>query len=385
MESQTLSPTMVPPSVRKSTFLAVIWAGTAIGTLGLAFRLFVRVKYLHRLQFDDFLVSFAWMLLLGTALLWTVIINNFYEIANFLSGKAYLTATFPHSLEQYLHGSLAAWLMFYLVLWTIKINFLLFFRKLGDKVTNYYKIYWWAVLIFTLAAGIVCVGTIQYDCLAVTFEQSTASQGTCAGPKDIKFQDFALKFPAALDIITDALIISMPISMLWRVRMTIKRKLQLGGIFCLVILTIVVAIVRIAIVSSAAGSNANKQVEVTSHFIWHHIEASVAVLVACLASFRTLFAAKERERDAEQREQRERAGRPAGPKARVLWARAKYIQDSLFSTTPTVNGTTKLDSHTSDGMDYPLRSVNGNKSYDTEHTLNGQDQSLTTVPSHRGA
>jgi hypothetical protein len=179
----------------------VIWAGWTIGTLALGFRYYVRVKFFHKLQLDDILAGVAWVFLLATALVWTVIMDDVYEMKYVLSGKQYATAHFMTALGRYLHGSLAVLLMFYLGLWTIKMNFLVFFYRLGDQVT-YYRIYWWVVTIFTVCAGIVCIGTIQYECLAVPPEKSSA---VCAGPDKTRFQNITLKVNMALDVVTDAM------------------------------------------------------------------------------------------------------------------------------------------------------------------------------------
>ncbi|CAG8954818.1 hypothetical protein HYFRA_00004744, partial [Hymenoscyphus fraxineus] len=384
MDPQTFTPTVNPAAVQKPLFLGIIWAGTAICSCALAFRIYVRGKFFHKLLIDDFFACFAWVLQLSTAILWTVISSSLYEMLSVLSGQAYPTATFLHSLGQYLHGSLAVLLMFYLGLWTIKINFLLFFRKLGDQVKNYYRIYWWIVTVFTMAAGAVCIGTIQYSCLAIPTVQSL--DGKCTQPEAIRFQDITLKVNCGLDVVTDAMILSMPISMLWRVHMSLKRKLQLGGLFSLVIITMVIAIVRVTVISNQAASSGRNQVEITWLYMWHFIENSVALLVACLASFRTLFAAKERQATEEERIKREQAIRERGPRSRVLWARAKHFQDSLFNTMKTTEGTTKVASQRSDGMEYPLKPVgNGKNSYDIEHTEPTFNQSLNSVPSHGGA
>lgn len=55
----------------------------------------------------------------------------------------------------------------------------------------------------------------------------------------------------------------------------IKRKLQLGGLFSLVIITMAVAIVRVTVISNKAASSGRNQVEITWLYMWHFIENSV--------------------------------------------------------------------------------------------------------------
>jgi hypothetical protein len=101
----------------------------------------------------------------------------------------------------YLHGSLGVLLMFYVGLWAIKIGFLVFFKRLGDRV-RFYRIYWWAITVVTVVAGVACIGDIQYGCLAVPVQETLVK---CAGPAAIRFQDTTLKVNCALDVLTDVL------------------------------------------------------------------------------------------------------------------------------------------------------------------------------------
>jgi len=352
---------MAPPLVSKEAFLGVIWAGTSFGTLALTFRYYVRTKYFHRLFIDDYFAGFAWILLVSTAILWTVIIDDLYEVKHVLSGEKVYDAGFPRSLLRYLHGSLVVLLFFYLTLWTIKINFLVFFYRLGHQIREY-RIYWWCVTVFTIAAGATCVGTIQYNCLAVSIEESMTR---CSGGSAVRFENITLKVNCALDVLTDALIMSMPISILWKVRMSFTRKLQLAGVFSLVIITMVTSIIRVSVVSSALSNE--HQVEITWLYMWHFVESSIALLVACLASFRTLFAVKERRTQEEERYESEQALRESGSRRRAIWARARQLQDSLFDTIKS-NSTATKSINELDGMDHPLRDVQQAKpSIDTEY------------------
>jgi hypothetical protein len=68
---------------------------------------------------------------------------------------------------------------------------------------------------------------------------------------------------------------SMPISILWNVRISLRRKFLLGGLFSLVVITMLVAIVRVTVVSRKGALSNRNQVEVTWLYLWHFIESSV--------------------------------------------------------------------------------------------------------------
>jgi hypothetical protein len=169
---------------------------------------------------------------------------------------------------------------------------------------------------------------------------------------------------------------SLPISILWNVRVSLKRKFQLAGLFSLVIITMVVAIVRVSVVTDSKSVSQQNQVEVVWMYLWHFVESSVALLVACLASFRTLFAAKERRE--EEREAKYRPStNPDSGRMKAMLARAKHFQDSLFTKTHS-EGTKAETTKGPDSMEYPIRTTVKSISEGSETTNN----SLPTLYSH---
>ncbi|KAL9002678.1 MAG: hypothetical protein Q9188_004404 [Gyalolechia gomerana] len=77
---------------------------------------------------------------------------------------------------------------------------------------------------------------------------------------------------------------AIPIGMLWKVQMSLRKKLALVGIFSLAVITTIFAIVRVTSISALTH-----QPETSWSYMWSSIEVCVAIIVACLASFRSLF------------------------------------------------------------------------------------------------
>ncbi|KAF2806679.1 uncharacterized protein BDZ99DRAFT_448126 [Mytilinidion resinicola] len=315
-----------------------MWTFFALATIGLAFRFYTRIKCFCRLLADDYLAGFAWFLLLVSACIWDMTIDGMYEVTRVSAGLQQPSANFQHNAHRFLVGSNVALVMFYVGLWTIKLSFLVFFYRLGNQIRRY-QIMWWIVTAFTIASGLACVGSIQYHCLSDPFEKVYMN---CSKDSAIRFQEVTLKVNCALDVFTDVLIMSLPISLLWSVRVSFGRKVVLAGLFSLVLITMVIAIVRVTVVSKGYVVG-HRQAEISWLYFWSFTEFAVAILVACLASFRALFAQKERQSEAEVARKRELAQRdsPSGGSSRALWARAKFFQQSLFETEKTVDQETK--------------------------------------------
>lgn len=87
-----------------------------------------------------------------------------------------------------------------------------------------------------------------------------------------------------LDILTDALIIAIPVHLLWAVRINPRQKLRLGLSLCLSIFMIMMAIVKMSGLRSTRGT-----FDMAWVMFWHYAEGCTAVLMVSLIAFRSLF------------------------------------------------------------------------------------------------
>lgn len=107
--------------------------------------------------------------------------------------------TFEADTELFVRGYLALFIFYFSGLWSVKISFLLFFRRLGNKVSGQ-KPHWWFVLPFTLATYLVAIRTIPFDCLTRPFEEIVTN---CTDEKAIKYERVMLCINCAMDVLTD--------------------------------------------------------------------------------------------------------------------------------------------------------------------------------------
>lgn len=259
---------------------------------------------------------FALIFSIANAIIWQIKAQDMYYSISVAAGLEKPGANFASVSESYFKSTIAVIILFYTSLWSIKISFLLFFRRLGNNV-KHQKIFWWPVFGFTVATYLACIGSIQYPCL---IRSSTYFAAHCATPSATSFRQDMLKLHCALDVSTDffsmfielpwdvangSTVMLIPITMLWGVQMKWGRKATLAGIFSLVIITMTFAIVRIAVV----GSVKRRGPDDPWLYMWSAIETSVgklmmmrlfynetiidtvslAIIVACLASFGNLF------------------------------------------------------------------------------------------------
>ncbi|POS68497.1 hypothetical protein DHEL01_v213109 [Diaporthe helianthi] len=265
---------MSPPSVSHTTYIGVIWAFVALSGITLACRLVSRFKGPQRLFLDDGLVIFPWVLSLVTAAVWQWAAWDMYYIMNVQAGLAiFAPDRYLPSLRNWLNASLIAELFFYTALFSIKLSFLCFFRRLGNKI-KYFRYIWWGVLFVTVSSYLASVGNVDYKCLVGTIEQITV---VCQTKHEINFTTATLKANAALDIMTDFMIMLLPTLLVWNTQIRWSKKLALIGLFSLSIITIIIAIVRAVMVDSERRPDGNP--DVTWLWFGSAVEPSVAIMV----------------------------------------------------------------------------------------------------------
>ena len=88
--------------------------------------------------------------------------------------------------------------------------------------------------------------------------------------------------------LTTGLVVSIPVVLLWNVRITLRRKLALGGILCLSVCTMIIAIIKVA-----GGLTSDGGVDSSWVLFWYTIEAAVAIIVVSFTAFRALFVAHQ--------------------------------------------------------------------------------------------
>lgn len=79
-------------------------------------------------------------------------------------------------------------------------------------------------------------------------------------------------------------VLSIPLSLLWIVKIDLRRKLALASLLCLSVLMIILAIVRVA-----AATLPGDVTDTSWLFFWQTLEAALAVTMVVLTSFRSLF------------------------------------------------------------------------------------------------
>ena len=93
------------------------------------------------------------------------------------------------------------------------------------------------------------------------------------------------------DVITDAMILCIPLALVGQLHMPLRRKVALSGIFLLGFLTVLAGVTRLIFFYRAAEDHYGADVAVNTAptIYWSLVETAMAVISACLPTLRPLF------------------------------------------------------------------------------------------------
>ncbi|KAL3480200.1 hypothetical protein BJX99DRAFT_220885 [Aspergillus californicus] len=270
--------------IDQTTFRAVLWVCTGIEGLFLLTRFILRFKIDPRWVTEDILVFVAWLASVGISGLYTFSYQPVTFTIPFSTDQGF---TVPENIEALLltntHTHFTSSILLYIGLWSIKLSLVFLFREFG-KINRLQRVIWWTVLVLSILSIAVVLGLFDYSCYSSrSLEELNAK---CLDPHSVRYQLVNVEVAIALDISTDAAIILLSGNTLWRARVTGQRKLALIGISNLTIFIIIIAFIRLYVLESDWGSDGMDPIWMA---FWDPIEILVAIIVASLASFWTLF------------------------------------------------------------------------------------------------
>ncbi|KAI9780212.1 MAG: hypothetical protein M1816_003136 [Peltula sp. TS41687] len=275
------------PSLKNQQLMAVIWAGVGGSVLFTLFRYYVRLLYFRRLFLDDLFVFIALVILIASAVMYQFMAPTMYNIFRITNKQELPPADLQEKLIPYLKMQFAVTLLFWTCLWAIKFAFLAFFWRLGKNL-RWQRLLWNVVFAFTAFAYIGCLISYSIAC-------SSFKPGDCDTELHIQRALVSLRYSTAIDVMSDLLIIWLPVNLVWRVQMKRKEKAALGFLFSLGGVIVVFAIVRVVRTNSTT-----RHPEPIWLALWSASESSVAVIVSCMASFKTFFSKSTGSKDVNQ-------------------------------------------------------------------------------------
>ncbi|PWY92220.1 hypothetical protein BO70DRAFT_402066 [Aspergillus heteromorphus CBS 117.55] len=261
-----------------------------IAVLSFLGRIFIRLFTRRRLYIDDGFLSFAFATLCGGTVLGYLRIYIVYLQFAVLQGD--LAATEIVASDPGQHARQFAYNLAYIVLlWTtvfaVKWCYLAFFHPLLVGMSRGFVFFYW----FTIGASVVAwiLSVAVAPVIPCPYVGMTAVM-KCFPTLPVSHSTMLAMFwiPPILDALTDLMIISIPIRLLYKVQVRTLTKVGLGCFLCLSIFMCVCSIIR------TAGTYYHGALDYPWQVFWLHLEGCIGVTMGSITVYRsTLIGSNE--------------------------------------------------------------------------------------------
>ncbi|CZR54873.1 uncharacterized protein PAC_04757 [Phialocephala subalpina] len=162
----------------------------------------------------------------------------------------------------------------------IKISILLLYTRIFGVMT-YFRYTAYVLGVFSVLWGIMVVFVVSLTCRPLKYTWDKSGKGSCI--------DATLFYiiGSGLNVITDFIILVLPLRAVWYLQSSIQQKLQLTGIFLLGSLTCAVGLARWCSLFQIHGIDYTWYLTVPT--IWSAAEGCLGIVAACLPTLRPLF------------------------------------------------------------------------------------------------
>ncbi len=179
------------------------WVFFGLCIVAISVRAYIRYTCFRRLVLEDYLMLFALALHSAEAVLIQLFARYMYDVESVEKGDYSVIGPdfFPNSKKAF--ASLGASINLTIVgVLVIKINFLIFFKRLGAGIRKF-DIAWWAVLVFTVGITIAQIGMQAFGCFFGSTDYIFSEH--CAAQPALGHIYAAAIFSAAADALSDVL------------------------------------------------------------------------------------------------------------------------------------------------------------------------------------
>ncbi|OAL38691.1 hypothetical protein AYO20_01897 [Fonsecaea nubica] len=238
------------------------------------FRIFVSAEQQRRFGWDDGWLLAAYIFFLALSILYIVAAPTMFRLTKLADGQIPLYPTVADDglfIQKIFFVTTSG---LWLCLWCVKFSLMAVYKKLMKALPHKIRL-WWAVVIFCV---VVLAGAITSSMLSCSSMKAWFTAGACSTPRDVKAASISLWYAYAVDIVTDLMIMLLPLDLIWNLKMPRTQKASIGALFCLGFVCIVVATIRVKELGSTVN---NTQPSTTWLALWGIVESSIAVLIGC--------------------------------------------------------------------------------------------------------
>ncbi|KAF4990209.1 hypothetical protein FGRMN_8630 [Fusarium graminum] len=269
----------MPVSEDRPSFLVEVWTLYGIGISILFARFAVRFKTvgLRGLQGDDFFSALVTVFYTVDAFTVHMIYFLGTNIEGGVAAKSHTLS--DNELDQYTLGSklqLTAWYAYTALLWSLKGTMLCFFSRM--TIGTWHNVFVKSVSVISAISYVAVFLTITCGCHP--FYKNWQVQPDPGLVCSFKMQNFLVT--TVLNVLTDGMILCIPLPLLWKLQVPVRKKLVIGLLLSSGAFVIAAAITRVVLTLSANPS----AITINS---WGVRETIVGILTVNIPILRPLF------------------------------------------------------------------------------------------------
>lgn len=270
------------PDVYNQSRQPALYATTAVllclVTIAVFLRMLVRRKSAARFWWDDYTIALAMILY--------YLLTICYWLQAILGGSGLHTVGAGGPVDAAMQVKfqkvfLAIQIFYFSTSVTFKTSLILLYHRLFGVVR------WFRTLLIcaeciVVCYFIVCLFTAIFECTPVAYYwDKNISHGTC-----INLTDF-YRWNGVANLLIDFMILSLTFPMVWRLKISIRQKATLSGVFLLGTFVWVASIVRVTTFDQL--NPADETYTGIAPAIWTEVEQSLGIVCACLPCLRPLL------------------------------------------------------------------------------------------------
>ncbi|KAK7193338.1 uncharacterized protein CC84DRAFT_1255281 [Paraphaeosphaeria sporulosa] len=261
---------------RDSSFLAEIWYGIGLTIITLRYIARIRSVGFRGFQGDDYIAIVSLALYTADAILVDIAYHKGTNVDIPSDVVDLLTDAEIKRVTEGSKAQIAAWYTYTGLIWCMKFMLLFFYRRITMATFQNRLVRWcfWMCGVTYIAVFL----TITFGCHPTQMNWQVRPMP----PRRCTFKPQNFYVGAILNVVTDVIILAIPVPMLWGLQIKLSKKIAIGLFICSGTFVIAAAIVRAALTlgNTPSGLNINR---------WGVRETIVGIITVNLPILRPMF------------------------------------------------------------------------------------------------
>ncbi|KAI5776376.1 phosphatidylserine decarboxylase [Geopyxis carbonaria] len=239
-------------------------------------RLYVRSLVIKAVGADDYSII--------VAIMFTTVSMGCFIGKGYVGMGKHIEVVSPPDLVKFMHITFFQSQSFVLAICFIKVSVAFLLMRLAALTK--YKRFLWGIIAFMIAFTLACEGTLIFNCwpIAGAWDPAVALKGHCYSLKT--FGQIGM-FNTCINVITDVLFATLPVPLIWALKMNRRAKVSLIMILGMGYFAVAAGLVKG--IKQANFLDIKDPTYWEEIQVWGFIQIAVGIIAACFPTLRPIF------------------------------------------------------------------------------------------------